>query len=210
MKLVVGLGNPGPRYAATRHNVGFRVVERFADDLGIALSSDCFEGRFGRGPLALPEAEPLDVAILEPLTWMNLSGDAVVEAISGLGLENPGADLLVALDDVDLPFGRIRIRPRGGSGGHRGLEHVIERLGHRDFPRLRFGVGRPGASGDTVEHVLDSFSPDEEAALPQRVAHAAEAVRAVLVDGLPAAMNRYNRDPAAAPSEVPEATRGDG
>ena len=210
MKLVVGLGNPGPRYAETRHNVGFRVVEHFADDLGIALSSGCFEGRFGRGTLVLPETDPLDVGILEPLTWMNLSGDAVVEAISGLDVEDPGADLLVVLDDVDLPFGRLRIRPRGGSGGHRGLEHVIEQLGHRDFPRLRFGVGRPGASGDTVEHVLDSFSPDEEAALPQCVAQAAEAVRAVLVEGLPAAMNRYNRDPTAASSEAPEATRGDG
>jgi PTH1 family peptidyl-tRNA hydrolase len=194
VKLVVGLGNPGPRYASTRHNVGFRVVDRFAVSRGIALDRERFGGRFGRGRLS----GGLDVGLLQPLTWMNLSGDAVAEALRGLPVADPAEDLLVVLDDVDLPFGRLRLRPGGGGGGHRGLDHVIARLGRRDFPRLRFGIGRPETPIDTRDWVLTRFSPDEERALEPIVATAADAVEAALVDGLPSAMNRYNRDPDAA------------
>lgn len=190
MKLVVGLGNPGPRYAATRHNVGFRVVEHFAASRGIPLERRRFGGAFGRGAVG-----GVDVALLEPLTWMNLSGDSVAEALGSLPVEDPARDLLVVLDDVDLPFGRLRLRPRGGGGGHRGLEHVIGRLGHGDFARLRFGVGRPQGVLDTADWVLTPFSPDEERVLRKRIPEAADAVEAVLLEGLVAAMNRYNADP---------------
>lgn len=194
MKLVVGLGNPGPRYAATRHNVGFRIVDHFAATRGIALERERFGGRFGRGRLA----GGLDVGLLEPLTWMNRSGDAVLDALRRLPVGDPGENLLVVLDDVDLPFGRLRLRPRGSGGGHRGLDHVIARLGHGDFPRLRFGVGRPDAPIDTTDWVLMRFSSEEERVLEERVPAAADAVEAALVDGLPEAMNRFNRDPTAA------------
>jgi PTH1 family peptidyl-tRNA hydrolase len=192
---VVGLGNPGPRHARTRHNVGFRVVERFAADHGIGLVREELGGRFGTGAIAgvLPA---VPVAVLEPLTFMNRSGEAVAEAVATLPVEDPARDLLVVLDDVDLPFGRLRLRAAGGSGGHRGLADVIERLAREDFARLRFGVGRPAGGLDTVDHVLEGFSRDEEAALPPLVARAADAVTLALTGGLAAAMNRYNADPA--------------
>ncbi len=204
MKLVVGLGNPGRRYFHTRHNVGFRIVTRLARDLGIALEQERFEGRFGSGSLPLPDGSSLSIALLEPQTFMNRSGDSVGEAVRTLAIADPGEDLLLVFDDVDLPFGRIRIRPRGGSAGHRGLGHVIEVLGHQAFPRLRFGVGRPQGPQGTPEHVLEGFSSDEGAGLEARIADAALAIRAIYVEGLPVAMNRYNRDPAAADREPGE------
>lgn len=191
MKLVVGLGNPGPRYASTRHNVGFRVVEHFAATRGIPLDAERFAGRFGRGRLA----SGLDVGLLEPLTFMNRSGDAVAEALRMLPVADPGEDLLVVLDDVDLPFGRLRLRPGGGGGGHRGLDHLIERLGRSDFSRLRFGIGRPEVPMETADWVLTRFSPDEEKALEALVPTAADAVEAALVEGIAYAMNRYNPGP---------------
>ena len=136
MKLVVGLGNPGRRYQATRHNVGFRIVERFAASRGIELGERRFEGRFGRGSVPVAGAASLDVGVLEPQTWMNHSGRSVAEALGALPVDDPAQDLLVVLDDVDLPFGRLRVRPAGGAGGHRGLADVIEALGRSDLPRL--------------------------------------------------------------------------
>ncbi|HKA13882.1 MAG TPA: aminoacyl-tRNA hydrolase [Myxococcota bacterium] len=194
MKLVVGLGNPGPRYADTRHNAGVRVLERFARDHGIALDARRFGSRLGRGWLA-GEGPALEVALLAPETFMNRSGEAVAEAVDELGVADVAADLLVALDDVDLPFGRLRLRPAGGSGGHRGLSDVIERLARRDFARLRFGVGRPAADRETVDHVLEPFSPAEQVLLPERIARAARALESALRHGVAAAMNEFNRDP---------------
>jgi len=196
VKLIVGLGNPGRRYEATRHSVGFRIVERFAARWGIELGERCFGGRFGRGVLRGAEGAPLDVALLEPQTFMNRSGAAVAEALRGLGIEDPAADLFVVLDDVDLPFGRLRVRASGGAGGHRGLGNVIETIGRSDFPRLRFGVGRPPSPLDTADWVLDTFSEEEAAQLGERIEAASEAVGAALLEGVTAAMNRFNRDAA--------------
>jgi PTH1 family peptidyl-tRNA hydrolase len=197
VKLVVGLGNPGPRYAATRHNVGFRIAERFAQRRGIALAERRFDGRFGRGWLRRPEAEPIEVGVLEPETWMNRSGSAVAEALAELPVADPATDLLVAFDDVDLPFGRLRLRPGGGSGGHLGLRDVIEALGRSDLPRLRFGVGRPEIALDTREWVLAPFGADEEARLGPRLEAAAEAIETALCLGVRVAMDRFNADPGA-------------
>jgi PTH1 family peptidyl-tRNA hydrolase len=196
LKLVVGLGNPGPRYARTRHNVGFRVAERFAADHAIALDREAFGGRFGAGAIA-GDGPALEVFVLTPLTFMNHSGDAVAEAVATLPVSDPSRDLLIVLDDVDLPFGRLRLRPAGGAGGHRGLADVISRIARQDVPRLRFGVGRSISGHDTSDHVLEGFSGDEESALTSLVARAAEAVALALTDGVEAAMNRYNPDPAA-------------
>jgi PTH1 family peptidyl-tRNA hydrolase len=202
MKIVVGLGNPGPRYAATRHNIGARIVERFATGCGFALSEHRFESRFGLGRIpskagGQPDGPSSDVALLVPETYMNRSGIAVAEVLSGLPADEISEDLLIVVDDLDLPFGRLRIRPRGSSAGHRGLEDIAERIGTTDFPRLRFGIGRPEGEIDTVDWVLDAFSEEEEAALGERIAAAAEAVGSILVDGVVASMNRYNRSPEA-------------
>jgi len=194
VKLVVGLGNPGRRYAATRHNVGFRIVERFAERRGLDLGEGRFGGRFGRGHVSA-DGVTLDVAVLEPQTYMNRSGDSVAEALRFLPLESPAEDLYVVVDDVDLPFGRLRLRPSGGGAGHRGLSNVIERLGTTEFPRLRFGVGRPPDTQETADYVLQAFDADERVQLAGRVDAAVEALEAALVDGVSAAMNRFNRPP---------------
>lgn len=193
MKLVVGLGNPGPRYARTRHNVGFRIAECFAARHAIALDSERFGARFGRGRIAAPAGESVDVGVLEPQGFMNLSGDAVALALSKLPVEDPARDLMVAFDDVDLPFGRLRLRTGGGSGGHKGLADLIEKLGREDLPRLRFGIGRPSTPIDVIDWVLQRFSPEEEQALGGLVSQAADALDAWLFEGLAPAMNRYNR-----------------
>ena len=200
MKLVVGLGNPGPRYADTRHNVGFRVVERIAARRGVSLDERRFQGRFGRGWLPAPDGASLELGLLLPQTFMNLSGAAVAEALAGLPVADVARDLLVVFDDVDLPFGRLRLRPSGGAGGQRGLVHVIASLGGQDFPRLRFGVGRPEGGGDTADWVLSPFSAEERRDLVGRVEAAAEAVESALLEGVTVAMNRFNRDPADSPS----------
>ena len=200
---MVGLGNPGPRYANTRHNVGFRVVQRFAADHGISLDQEDFGGHFGRGRL---RAETdVEVAVLLPLTFMNLSGDAVAEAVATLPVEQPG-DLFLAFDDVDLPFGRLRIRKGGGAGGHNGLGNVIERLGRKDCPRLRFGVGRPQGGHETRDWVLEGFSREEERVLPERVGRAAEAIFVALTDGVDIAMNRFNPDHDPAAEAAPDSS----
>lgn len=192
MKLLVGLGNPGPEYADTRHNVGVRVLERFAADHHLPFDERRHASRFGRGRLDAA----LEVGLLAPLTFMNRSGEAVGEAVEALGLA-PEA-LLVVFDDVDLPFGRLRLRPSGGAGGHRGLADVLARLGTHDVPRLRFGVGRPPDDGDTKDHVLAGFSADERERLPDLLGRASEAAAVALREGVLSAMNRFNRDPEAA------------
>ena len=195
MWLVVGLGNPGPRYARTRHNAGFRVVEHFAARHRIALDGECCEGRFGRGRHT-PSGG--DVAILEPLTFMNRSGDSVCAALRALELADPARELLVVYDDVDLPFGKLRLRASGSAGGHRGLEHIQECLERSDQRRLRFGIGRPSDGGDTTDYVLSPFEPDQEAALPAHLARASDALDAALGGDFQAAMGRFNPDPAQA------------
>jgi len=201
--LVVGLGNPGPRYAGTRHNAGALVVERLAERHGLALDEHRFEGRFGQGRVAGAPA-----ALLLPETFMNRSGEAVGDAVEGLPVADPGRELLVVYDDLDLPFGRLRLRPAGGSGGHRGMADVMAHLaamGHgegRAFPRLRVGIGRPPAGADPVAWVLAPFAPEERARLPGLLDAGAAAVEAVLREGVHAAMNRVNRPPEA--SAAPE------
>jgi PTH1 family peptidyl-tRNA hydrolase len=128
---------------------------------------------------------------------MNRSGAAVADAVAELAIEDVSRDLLVLLDDVDLPFGRLRLRAGGGAGGHRGLADVIERLARRDFARLRFGVGRPGEDQETADHVLEAFSAEEQALLPAHVERAARAIAVALRSGIAAAMNEFNRDPEA-------------
>ena len=203
MKLVVGLGNPGPRYAGTRHNVGFRIAERFAERRGLPLDERRFGGRFGRGRVELGAGLLCDVGVLLPERYMNRSGQVVSEALGLLPVGAIEQDLLVVLDDVDLPFGRLRLRPGGGAGGHRGLSDVIACLGRDDFPRLRFGVGRPDLPMETADWVLQRFTEAEEALLGERLEAATSAIAAALGEGVAAAMNHVNRDPGAASDSAP-------
>ncbi|NRA10182.1 MAG: aminoacyl-tRNA hydrolase, partial [Myxococcales bacterium] len=148
------------------------------------------------------EARRVEIGILQPATFMNRSGGAVQAAVRDLGIRDCERDLLVVFDDVDLPFGQLRVRASGGAGGHRGLADVLEGLGElgvEEVPRLRFGVGRSESGGDTADYVLEPFSSVEESQLPERLSEAAEALRVALGEGIPAAMNRFNRVPEADP-----------
>jgi PTH1 family peptidyl-tRNA hydrolase len=193
VKLVVALGNPGRRYARTRHNVGFRVAERLRERWRLPEPGARFDGRFARGRVA--SLGDLDVGVLEPQTFMNESGASVAAALGKLPLAEPASDLLIVLDDADLPFGKLRLRAEGGDGGHNGLADVLERLGRRDVARLRFGIGRPSVPMETADFVLAAFSAEEEKALPAHLDRAADAVEAFLREGAPAAMNRFNAGP---------------
>jgi len=185
LKLVVGLGNPGERYAETRHNIGCMVAVRLAARAGIALKRQGYQGLYGVGRLAGEEA-----TVLLPLTFMNRSGASVAPACQSLGV-TPG-DLIVVHDEIDLPFGTLRIKVGGGHGGHNGLRSITDALGHGDFIRVRLGVGRPPAGGDVSGYVLSRFASAERQALPELLDQAAAAVEAILTRGSAAAMNEFN------------------
>jgi len=189
VKLIVGLGNPGREYRDTRHNVGFRVVDEIARRHGLNWSA---------GPSQIAEtlvakkfgAEP--VMLAKPLTFMNLSGDAVA------GLTNyfdvALSDLLIVVDDTELPFTKLRARAHGSAGGHNGLKSVIARLGTIEFSRLRLGVGRGDGRRDLADHVLATFERSEQAELELFIARAADAAEMFAADGISKVMNVYNPD----------------
>ncbi len=185
MKVIVGLGNPGAQYASTRHNVGFMVVDHLAQRYGIAVTR-----RLCNATTATLTIAGGKVCLAKPQTYMNLSGDAVGCLLRYYKLTP--ADLLVVYDDRDLPVGRIRLRERGGAGGHRGMESIIGALGTDSFARLRIGIGRP-LEMDAVNHVLSTFSAEERPVIEEAVDRAADAIEAAVTDGMAAAMNRYNK-----------------
>jgi PTH1 family peptidyl-tRNA hydrolase len=186
--LVLGLGNPGDRYEDTRHNLGFRVVERVAASAGAKLAP-------GPGPyrLAHVSVSGTQGLIAEPTTYMNRAGVAAGELRRRFAGVEIGR-LLAVCDDIDLPLGRVRFRPGGGDGGHKGLRSMIEELGTGDFPRLRLGIGRPQdpVVGDVVEHVLEPFGEAELESVEEMVSRAAQGVRVFVCEGILAAMNRFN------------------
>ena len=184
MRLIVGLGNPGGEYALTRHNIGVRVVERASARWSIPLSLREAVRR-GSGQLGTVE-----VTLAAPLTWMNQSGPAVKGLLDALALLP--ADLIVVHDDLDLPLGRLRIKRQGGAGGHNGILSLFTFLETDEFPRLKFGVGRPAPGQDPAEYVLSPFSAEELAAVEAAMDRAVEALHCMVVEGLDAAMNRYN------------------
>ena len=182
---VVGLGNPGPRYERNRHSIGYRVVARVAQQFEVRLSRRGFQCR-----LASLHLEGKTVLLAQPQTFMNASGAAVEALVDFYRI--PYDRLLVCSDDIDLPFGVLRLRPAGGSGGQRGIQSIIDALGSAEFPRLRIGIDRPPENIDPADYVLEDFGPLEQMRLDEIVGRAAGAVETFIRAGLQAAMNRYN------------------
>lgn len=189
LRLVVGLGNPGPRYSATRHNIGFRVVDRIAHEFAIDIDRQKFEAAFGRG-----RVDAVDVVLAKPAAFMNRSGPPVRQLSDFFKI--PSQDILVIHDDIDLAFGRIKIKEKGGHGGHNGIRSVIDALGSGAFTRLRLGIGRSGTGQDAAAYVLDRFDRDESSVLPQVIQRARDAVVTILVKGTQVGMNQFNVNPA--------------
>ncbi len=184
MKLVVGLGNPGRKYAGTRHNVGFDVVDQVAEQHRLEWESspaDAVQARWRAAPAILAK----------PLTFMNLSGVAVGELLRFYKIDLP--DLFVIVDDVNLELGRLRARPSGSAGGHNGLKSIISALGTEEFARLRVGIGQGDRPGGFADHVLAKFEPDERDEIAEATARAAQAAELFVAEGIVPVMNRFNR-----------------
>jgi len=187
MRLIVGLGNPGREYRETRHNVGFMVADEIARRHNLTLAM---------APSQVPDAMIAKkfgadgVLVAKPLTFMNNSGEAVAALARYYDISI--GDLLVVVDEVALPFGRLRARARGSAGGHNGLKSVIARLGTTEFARLRLGVGRGDARRDLADHVLSKFEADEQSALGEFITRAADAAEMFAAEGIEKVMNAYN------------------
>ncbi|MCH5227906.1 MAG: aminoacyl-tRNA hydrolase [Muribaculaceae bacterium] len=183
--LIVGLGNIGPDYIGTRHNIGFMIADRLVEE-GNGSFSSC---RYG--DMAKVRIKNCELLVLKPSTFMNLSGVAVRYWMNKEKL--PLNQLLILVDDIALPFGTIRIREAGSEGGHNGLKSISEQLGNRNYARLRFGVGNEFSKGNQVNYVLGQFSEEERKELPEKISRAVEAVKAFCLSGPGFAMTHFNK-----------------
>jgi PTH1 family peptidyl-tRNA hydrolase len=185
MRLIVGLGNPGDRYQHTRHNVGFRCIDLMAREWGISLSDRRAKAVLGRG-----NHLGQDVVLAKPRTFMNNSGEGVAYLLTRFGAKPD--DLVVVYDEMDLPLGRMRLRPNGSPAGHNGIRSIIGELGTPNFARIRVGIGHPDLRGAQVSHVLNRFSEEEAPEIARVVKQVAEAVDCLLEESITVAMNRFN------------------
>jgi len=183
--VIVGLGNPGKKYEDTRHNVGFHVVDQLAETEGLRFDENRNKALLARGHIAKRAA-----VLIKPQTFMNLSGEAVGSIVRFYKV--PVDRVLVIYDDLDLEMAKLRLRPKGGSGGHQGMTSIIQHLGSQNFPRIRIGIGRPPGQMPASAYVLQKFAADEWAEMSQTYQQALEAIRVLLADGLEQAMNRFN------------------
>lgn len=187
MYLVAGLGNPGREYSETRHNLGFKVVDRLALELDVKADRPMM-----RALTVKTRVNGTDLVLAKPQSYMNRSGEPVVALLNWYKLSP--RQLIVVYDDLDLPTGKLRIRPSGGAGGHKGLLSIREKLGTGDFSRVRLGIGRPPVPGpETVDWVLGRFAGEEQELVNEVVLRASQAIREILLNGLEAAMNKYNK-----------------
>jgi peptidyl-tRNA hydrolase, PTH1 family len=186
VKLIVGLGNPGARYERTRHNLGFIVIDRIAAQNRIVLGQRLCDALMGEGTI-----EGESVMLAKPQTYMNQSGQAVGALLRACAIATD--DLVVINDDLDLPFGRIRVRPSGSAGGHRGLSSIGEELAGAQFLRVRVGIGRPPEGRDATDYVLEAFTAPELEQLSDIIARAADSIGCLLRDGVDRTMAIYNR-----------------
>ena len=193
MKLIVGLGNPGRSYTHNRHNIGFMCISHFARAQGIQFDKKTGQARVGMGEIAGDK-----LVLARPQTYMNLSGQAVSRLVKRFKIAMN--DLLIIHDDLDLPLGKIRIRPGGSAGGHKGIESIIACIGSRDFYRIKVGIGRPGVfegsardkEAEVIDYVLSDFAAGEKETVTKIIAEVAEAITCLLTEGLTPAMNKYN------------------
>lgn len=200
MKLIVGLGNPGIEYQFTPHNLGFLAIDRIAEQYGAHVSNRRCKAQTGKANIAGHE-----VLLAKPETYMNLSGLAVRELVNEYAID-AAKDLVVIYDELDLPFGTIRIRPRGGTAGHNGMESIVGALGGtQDFLRVRLGIAPDRPVGDGASYVLSPLKKSQMATVDEMLEAASEAVKMILSDGPDAAMNRFNRKP-----DGPKDGSGDG
>ena len=200
MRLVVGLGNPGREYAGTRHNIGFEVIDRLAGRLGLTfvaggfdrVARSKFDGLVMDGTLALPSGVTEKILLLKPMTYMNLSGRAVQSAMAFYQLTP--ADIMVLLDDLALPCGKIRLRAGGSSGGHNGLKDIERALATSEYPRLRLGIDAPPSRVPGRDYVLGKFSDVQISQIEPAIIRAVNAIVAWAEFGIQSAMNRFNAD----------------
>jgi len=186
LRLVVGLGNPGNKYEDTRHNAGFLVADKIAQDFNLSFNKTKFDTIFGRGFI-----EDVDVVLAKPMAFMNRSGPSLQKLAHYFRI--PGEDMLVIHDDIDLAFGRLKIKEKGGHGGHNGIRSIMDAFGGGDFARLRIGVGRSEAGENVTDHVLGRFSDDKSEMVARIIAVARDAVVTVLGEGIKVGMNAFNR-----------------
>lgn len=185
MKLIAGLGNPGTAYARTRHNIGFMAVDGLAAEAGISLQAQQYDSLTGSGAWCGSR-----IMLVKPLTFMNRSGPAIRAIADALALQS--RDILVIHDDMDIPFGEIRLKTSGGTGGHRGIASICEQLMNDAFIRLRIGIGRPPNLQAGADYVLDTFSETEHLQLATITDEVVQCVQLVLTHGIAAAMNRFH------------------
>lgn len=189
MIIIVGLGNPGREYDNTRHNVGFRVLEKLAAKENISILEKRHKAIIGKGVIAGEKC-----ILAKPQTYMNLSGESVRELVNFYKVDEK-AELIIISDDISLEPGQIRIRKKGSAGGHNGLKNIIANLGHDTFIRVKMGVGEKPAGWDLVDYVLGRFSPKDREAVDEAADRAVDAIRVIIAEGADAAMNRYNGAP---------------
>ena len=182
--LITGLGNIGPDYWGTRHNIGFRIVNAMAEEAGVEF----MEKRYGA--IAQARVKNAELILLKPNTFMNLSGHAVRYWLQKEKI--PVENLLVVVDDIALPFGSLRLKPKGSHAGHNGLNHIEDILGTEDYARLRFGIGNDFSRGNQIDYVLSPFKPEELEKMPERVKQAVEMVKSFCLAGVDVTMNLYN------------------
>lgn len=187
MYIIVGLGNPGKEYENTRHNIGFHVIEKIAEQENIDVLEKKHKAVIGKGAVAGQKC-----ILAKPLTYMNLSGESVRELVDYYKADET-AELIVISDDISLDVGQLRIRKKGSAGGHNGLKNIIARLGHDTFIRVKMGVGEKPKGWDLADYVLGRFSAPEQRLMEEAAERAADAVRMIITRGADAAMNEYNR-----------------
>lgn len=186
MYIIAGLGNPGKKYENTRHNIGYQVVDELAGKHGISILELKFKGIIGKGMIGGEK-----VILVKPLTYMNLSGECIREAVSYFKIDET-AELIIIADDVSLDVGQIRIRKKGSAGGHNGLKNIIAQLGHEEFMRIKMGVGEKPSGYDLADYVLGHFTGEDEKILSESRKNAVLAIETIIDAGIEKAMNLYN------------------
>ena len=187
MYLIVGLGNPGRQYEATRHNMGFDVIDKLVEEYNVPQSGVKFNAMYGKGRI---EGQP--VILMKPLSYMNLSGGPVRDMANYFKID-PETEMIVIYDDIDLEPGQLRIRKQGSAGGHNGIKDIIRQLGTEKFLRIKVGVGAKPKGWDLADHVLGRFSTEDRKLVDEAIEKAAKAVDIMISQGVAAAMNEYNR-----------------